>query len=105
MNEVFLLISAVISLFAPISFFVMASSVAYIKDYIKSRSNFDWETEYVKRKVLKRSDSDILFAAQEFVWQQMMKYKSRKKYDELKATWESVFVSLGSEFAVYHFNK
>ncbi|RZL52985.1 MAG: hypothetical protein EOO93_21580 [Pedobacter sp.] len=105
MNEVFLLISAVISFFAVITFFVMASNVSYIKDYIKSKSNFDWYTEYVKRKALKRSDSEILFAAQEFVWQEMMKYKTRKKYDELKATWEPVFISLGSEFPVYHFNK
>ncbi len=103
MDNIFILISGIISLFAIISLFIMASNISYIKDYIKSKFKPDWYGEYLKRKYLKRADAEILFAAQEFIWAEIMKNKSIKKYDELEGIWSGRFTTLGGEFPEYPF--
>jgi hypothetical protein len=50
-------------------------------------------------------DPEILFAAQEFIWAEMMANKSIKKYDELKGIWSGRFTALGGEFPEYPFKK
>ncbi|TBO35942.1 hypothetical protein [Pedobacter kyonggii] len=99
------LIASLIGLFAVISFFIAASNISHIKDYIKAKHLPDWHKGYIKRKFLKRSDAEILFAAQEFIWNEMTSNKSANKYEELKGIWSGRFTDLGGEFPEHPFKK
>ncbi|WP_231464794.1 hypothetical protein [Pedobacter sp. Leaf132] len=105
MNEIILTISGLVSVIALIVFFVMASNVSTIKDYIKVAGKTDLYSEYKKRDTMKRPANEILYAAQDFVWSELVKDKTINRYEELKKGWAAKFESLGGEFPDYPFTK
>lgn len=97
-------ISSIISVITLIVFFVMSSNIATIKTYVKAfERKTDWYNEYLKRTHMNRPDEDKLFAAQEYVWEQLCAKRTEKNYNELKSIWSAKFVQLGGEFPDYPF--
>jgi|GEM_PF-1966876 len=105
MDHVLLLISGILGIFVLVAIFNISSNLAAIKTQLLVSGKKDLYGDYKKAYLMKRSNQEILYAAQEYVWAEMIKDQSKKKHAELHEIWSSRFISLGGEFPEYPFNK